>query len=64
MDRRYRVVSVLTGTVPERPTSSLNCLMSDFLATLPERVLILDGAFGTWVQGQDLGPDDFGGEVL
>ncbi len=38
--------------------------MSDFLATLPERVLILDGAFGTWVQAQDLGPDDFGGEEL
>ena len=38
--------------------------MSDFLATLPERVLIMDGAFGTWVQGQDLGPDDFGGEAL
>ncbi len=38
--------------------------MSDFLTALDERVLILDGAFGTWVQGQDLGPDDFGGEEL
>ncbi|MGZ6887069.1 MAG: methionine synthase [Acidimicrobiia bacterium] len=38
--------------------------MSDFLAALRERVLILDGAFGTWVQGQDLGPDDFGGPAL
>jgi 5-methyltetrahydrofolate--homocysteine methyltransferase len=35
-----------------------------FLDALVERVLILDGAFGTWMQAQDLGPDDFGGEVL
>ena len=27
-------------------------------------MLVLDGAFGTWMQGQDLGPDDFGGEAL
>jgi len=38
--------------------------MSEFLAALAERVLIFDGAFGTWVQAQDLGPDDFGGEAL
>jgi 5-methyltetrahydrofolate--homocysteine methyltransferase len=35
-----------------------------FLDALHERVLVLDGAFGTWMQGHDLGPDDFGGEVL
>ena len=38
--------------------------MSDFLTVLRERVLVFDGAFGTWVQDQDLGPDDFGGETL
>ena len=38
--------------------------MSDFLAQLAERVLVFDGAFGTWVQEHDLGPDDFGGPVL
>ncbi len=38
--------------------------MSDFLSALRERVLVFDGAFGTWVQAQDLGPDDFGGEAL
>ena len=38
--------------------------MSEFLATLPERVLVFDGAFGTWVQDQGLGPDDFGGAAL
>src|SRR4051794_7990943 len=35
-----------------------------FLDALQERVLVLDGAFGTWMQGHDLGPDDFGGEAL
>ncbi len=35
-----------------------------FLAALQERVLVFDGAFGTWMQGHDLGPDDFGGEAL
>src|SRR3989440_8549963 len=38
--------------------------MSDFLAALRDRVLIFDGAFGTWVQDQDLGPDEFGGADL
>src|SRR6185312_3603566 len=38
--------------------------MTGFLSASDERVLILDGAFGTWVQGQDLGPDDFGGPTL
>src|SRR5262245_60235333 len=37
---------------------------STFLDALRERVLVLDGAFGTWMQGQNLGPDDFGGEAL
>src|SRR5437764_6252361 len=35
-----------------------------FLDALRERVLVLDGAFGTFMQGYDLGPDDFGGEAL
>jgi 5-methyltetrahydrofolate--homocysteine methyltransferase len=35
-----------------------------FLNLLQERVLVFDGAFGTWMQGHDLGPDDFGGEAL
>jgi 5-methyltetrahydrofolate--homocysteine methyltransferase len=38
--------------------------VADFLTTLADRVLIFDGAFGTWVQGRDLGPDDFGGASL
>jgi 5-methyltetrahydrofolate--homocysteine methyltransferase len=38
--------------------------MSDFLTALRDRVLIFDGAFGTWVQAQDLGPEDFGGPQL
>ncbi len=35
-----------------------------FLEALRERVLVFDGAFGTWVQARDLRPDDFGGEEL
>ena len=35
-----------------------------FLDALRERVLVFDGAFGTWMQGHDLGPDDFGGAAL
>src|SRR5438094_5934942 len=38
--------------------------MSAFLTALRDRVLIFDGAFGTWVQDRDLGPDDFGGLEL
>src|SRR3954471_11703317 len=38
--------------------------MSDFLTAMESRVLILDGAFGTWVQGQDLSAEDFGGPDL
>src|SRR5829696_5875208 len=38
--------------------------MSEFLDALDQRVLVFDGAFGTWVQEQDLGPDDFGGPAL
>src|ERR1700730_4601632 len=45
------------------PSGTLSS-MSDFLAALRDRVLIFDGAFGTWVQDQDLGPDDFGGPEL
>ena len=35
-----------------------------FLDALRERVLVFDGAFGTWMQAHDLGPDDFGGPAL
>ena len=38
--------------------------MSDFLTALESRVLVLDGAFGTWVQAQDLSENDFGGPEL
>ncbi|TMA67170.1 MAG: methionine synthase, partial [Deltaproteobacteria bacterium] len=32
-------------------------------ALLAERILVLDGATGTYLQGRDLGPGDFGGEA-
>ncbi len=35
-----------------------------YLDAVRERVVVFDGAFGTHVQGLDLGPDDFGGVAL
>ena len=35
-----------------------------YLDAVRERVVIFDGAFGTYVQGLGLGPDDFGGAAL
>jgi 5-methyltetrahydrofolate--homocysteine methyltransferase len=35
-----------------------------FLAAARQRVVILDGAMGTSIQAEDLGPDDFGGPDL
>src|SRR3954468_15109727 len=35
-----------------------------YMHAVEERVVVFDGAFGTFVQGLDLGPDDFGGEQL
>ncbi len=35
-----------------------------FLDLVRERVVVYDGAFGTYVQEQGLGPDDFGGSDL
>ena len=38
--------------------------MSEFLEVLAQRVLVFDGAFGTWMQDQNLTADDFGGPAL
>jgi 5-methyltetrahydrofolate--homocysteine methyltransferase len=35
-----------------------------YLDAVGERVIVYDGAFGTFVQDLDLGPDDFGGHSL
>ena len=35
-----------------------------YVEAVRERVIVFDGAFGTFVQGLDLGPDDFGGASL
>ncbi len=35
-----------------------------YLDAVAERVVVLDGAFGTYIQGLDLSADDFGGEAL
>jgi 5-methyltetrahydrofolate--homocysteine methyltransferase len=36
----------------------------ELLALMRERILVFDGAMGTMLQNQDLGPDDFGGADL
>ncbi|MDK1102775.1 MAG: methionine synthase [Actinomycetota bacterium] len=36
--------------------------MTDYIDTLGERVVVFDGATGTWLQSQNLTADDFGGE--
>src|SRR4051794_27366572 len=46
----------------DRPVAS--GAVHPFLDALQERVLVFDGAFGTYMQAQNLGPDDFGGEAL
>ena len=38
--------------------------MSDFLDAVADRVIIYDGATGTWLQERDLTADDFGGPEL
>ncbi len=35
-----------------------------YMSAVNERVIVFDGAFGTFVQGLDLGADDFGGASL
>ncbi|MEI6298743.1 MAG: homocysteine S-methyltransferase family protein, partial [Actinomycetota bacterium] len=35
-----------------------------YLEAVRDRVIVFDGAFGTFVQDLDLGPDDFGGDSL
>ena len=64
---RDRGAAAYPGPMPDprghtRPVSS--GAQHPFLDALRERVLVFDGAFGTWMQAQDLGPDDFGGEAL
>ena len=39
-------------------------MTSSFLDLVAQRVVVYDGATGTWLQGQDLTADDFGGEAL
>lgn len=43
--------------MPSAPTSP-------YLDVIRDRVLIYDGATGTWLQEQALTADDFGGEAL
>src|SRR5487761_1982297 len=51
-------------STPPRPTFARPGAADPYLAALAERVLIYDGATGTNLQLQALGPDDFGGAAL
>jgi 5-methyltetrahydrofolate--homocysteine methyltransferase len=48
----------------QRALERRGLLEDHFIAALRERVLVFDGAFGTWVQARDLHADDFGGASL
>jgi 5-methyltetrahydrofolate--homocysteine methyltransferase len=48
----------------QRSLERRGLLDDPFIAALRERVLVFDGAFGTWVQARDLSADDFGGASL
>src|SRR5262249_39761285 len=52
------------GDTPEAVRPIGSGIEHPFLGAVRERVLIFGGAFGTGMQGHDLGPDDFGGEAL
>ena len=45
-------------------TGSLRLVADSFLDLVAQRVVVYDGATGTWLQGRDLTADDFGGEAL
>jgi 5-methyltetrahydrofolate--homocysteine methyltransferase len=46
------------------PVASDPMATDPYLRALDERIVVFDGAFGTYVQDLDLGPDDFGGPAL
>ncbi len=46
------------------PPGSLDGVSTSFLDLVQERVVVYDGATGTWLQTQDLSLDDYGGEAL
>lgn len=69
---RYCSGAAPSDPIPDRLASaraagcSLAALVTrqSYLDAVDERIIVFDGAFGTFVQGLDLGPDDFGGPAL
>ncbi|HEY4229314.1 MAG TPA: homocysteine S-methyltransferase family protein, partial [Thermoanaerobaculia bacterium] len=50
---------------PQKPNGQTQSDRAEALQeVLAERILVLDGATGTWLQGQDLTAEDFGGPDL
>ncbi len=55
----------MAGSMAAKPTGTGQQERAEALyELLAERVLVLDGATGTWLQGQDLTAEDFGGADL
>src|SRR5688572_26696391 len=58
------IFDVLSGLRPPQRPADLEARTAALLAALAERVLVLDGATGTALQGVTLTADDFGGPDL
>ena len=55
----------MAGSMATNPTGTGQQERAEALSELlAERILVLDGAMGTWLQGQDLTAEDFGGPDL
>ena len=55
----------MAGSMASTPTGPGQQQRAEALyELLAERILVLDGATGTWLQGQDLTAEDFGGGEL
>jgi 5-methyltetrahydrofolate--homocysteine methyltransferase len=52
----------MTGALSSPPSLSASERVEALLEALSERILVLDGATGTWLQAQNLTANDFGGE--
>lgn len=53
-----------TASVTEGKKEVLNTRSENLISLLSERILVLDGASGTYLQNLELGPEDFGGDDL
>src|SRR5215510_14166174 len=62
--RRPALVALVAGRSRGWPGSVARMPDQPFLDAVRERIVVFDGAFGTFIQGLELTPDDFGGPEL